>query len=45
VPVISWLSLTLLCRPTDVPIGLGTVEDLSGNDIISAAGDTVVTRD
>jgi hypothetical protein len=45
VPVISWLSLTLLCRPTDVPIGLGTVEDLGANDIISAAGDTVVTRD
>jgi len=44
-PVISWLSLTLLCRPTSVPIGLGTVEDLSANDIISAAGDTVVARD
>jgi hypothetical protein len=42
---VSWLSLTLLCRPTSVPIGLGAVEDLSANDIISAAGDTVVTRD
>ncbi len=43
-PIVSWLSLVLLCRPTDVPIGVATVEDLASDGLIDSTGADVVLR-
>jgi hypothetical protein len=40
----TWLSLTLLIRPTDMPIGVNPINSGSGSTVISGAGNTLIRK-